>query len=164
MIRARLPRSPEEQFVAFSEALTGFDAAELWGTGLVATYYQLLPTIIGDDLFGGLMTRWMYTDERGNGDPPLLEQLIREQIFEDPDYGPVAQSLTALWYTGQWNQLPADWRNRNGASANDTTCIVSPAAYVNGLVWKALGTHAPAAQQPGYGSWALPPVPGARHD
>lgn len=164
MIRPRMPRSPEEEFVAFSAALTGFDAAELWGTGMVPTYYQLLPTIIGDDLFGGLMTRWRYTDERGAGDPPLLEQLIREQVFEDPDYGPVVQSLTALWYTGQWNQLPADWRNRNGAYANDTTYIISPAAYVNGLVWKALGTHAPAAQQPGYGSWALPPISGARHD
>lgn len=156
----RVERSPLEQFVALSVTLTGYDSAELYGTGLVTTYFTLLPSIIGDELFGDFMTRWVYTDERGAGDDALLETLIREQIFEDPDFGPIARNLVTLWYTGQWNQLPADWRNKHGAWANDVTYIVSPAAYVEGLVWKAMGTHAKAAKAPGYGSWALPPVDG----
>jgi hypothetical protein len=85
---------------------------------------------------------------------------VKEQLFEDPDYGPIARNLTALWYTGQWSQLPAEWRNAQGAWANDTTYVVSPSAYVEGLVWKAMGTHPKAAKQPGYGSWALPPTDG----
>ncbi len=160
MSRPHPEQAPLEQFVAFSVTLTGFDAAELWGTGLVKTYHDLLPAIIGDDLFGRLMSRWQDTWLRGEGDEPFLETLVREQIFEDPTFGPLARNLTALWYTGQWNQLPADWRNVHGAWANDTTYIVSPAAYAEGLVWKAMGTHPKAAKQPGFGSWALPPVDG----
>jgi hypothetical protein len=158
--RADAERTPLEQFVELSVTLTGFDAAELWGTGLVPTYYALMPSIIGDRLFGEFLTRWYYTDARGAGDEALLEALVTEQILEDPDYGPLARNLAALWYTGQWNQLPADWRNVHGAWANDTTAVVSPLAYAEGLVWKAMGTHPKAAKQPGYGSWALPPVDG----
>ena len=57
-----------------------------------------------------------------------------------------------------WFQLPAEWRNVHGAWANDVTFVVSPQSYTEGLVWKAIHTHPPAAKQPGYGSWALPPV------
>ncbi len=160
--RARPPRTPLDQFVALSVALTGFTAAELHGTGLVGTYYALLPSIVGDAMFGDFMTRWIYTDERAAGDEALLHQLVKDQILDDPDFGPLARNLAAVWYTGQWNQLPADWRNRHGAWANDQTFIVSPAAYTEGLVWKAIGAHPQAARQQGYGSWALPPVDGAQ--
>lgn len=161
MTRTRPPRTPREQFLDLSVALTGFTAVELQGTGLVDTYYGLIPSIVGDELFGAFMTRWLYTDERGAGDEELLHDLIRVQILEDPDFGPLARNLAAVWYTGQWNQLPADWRNRHGAWANDQTCIISPAAFAEGLVWKAMGTHPQAAKQPGYGSWALPPKDGS---
>jgi hypothetical protein len=155
--RAHPERSPLEQFVALSVTLTGFDATDLRGTGLVQTYYALLPSIIGDELFGRFMSRWYDTWLRGQGDEPFLEALVKEQIFEDPTFGPVARNLVNLWYTGQWNQLPAEWRNVHGASANDATFIVSSAAYSEGLVWKAIHAHPTAARQPGYGSWALPP-------
>ena len=56
------------------------------------------------------------------------------------------------------HQLPAAWRNVHGAWANDVTFVVSTQSYTEGLVWKAIHTHPPAAKQPGYGSWALPPV------
>jgi hypothetical protein len=158
--RSHPERTPLDQFVALSVTLTGFDAEELWGTGLVPIYYALLPSIIGDQIFGGFMTRWLYTDQRGAGDEELLHQLVKEQIFEDPDYGPLARNLAGLWYTGQWNQLPAEWRNVHGAWANDMTYVISPASYTEGLVWKAMGTHPKAAKQPGYGSWALPPEDG----
>jgi hypothetical protein len=38
----RIPRAPSEEarqrFVAFSVLLTGYDSAELWGTGMVNPY------------------------------------------------------------------------------------------------------------------------------
>lgn len=157
MSRSRFEVSPLDQFIAFSVTLTGFDAAELWGTGMVQTYYALFPSIVGEAIFGRLMTRWYETWLRGEGDDRLLETLTREQIFEDPDLGPLARNLTTLWYTGQWNQLPADWRNVHGAAANDTTFIVSSKSYTEGLVWKAIQAHPQGAKQPGFGSWALPP-------
>lgn len=149
--------SPLHQFILGSVTLTGFNAAELWGTGLVRTYFDLLPSIVGEAMFGNFLTRWRYTYLRGEGDEELLEELVTTQIFEDPDFGPIARNLVALWYTGMWNQLPAEWRNRNGASAQDITFIVSPQSYTEGLAWKAIHAHPPAAKPTGFGSWALPP-------
>ena len=83
---------------------------------------------------------------------------MKDQILDDPDLGPIARNVATLWYLGMWNQLPAAWRNKHGAWANDVTFVVSPQSYTEGLVWKAIHTHPPAAKQPGYGSWALPPV------
>jgi hypothetical protein len=143
------PDSPLQQFVSLSVTLTGFDDAELWGTGLVNTYYALFPSIVGDAVFGDFMTRWNYTHRRGAGDASQLHTLVRQQILDDPDFGPLARNLISLWYTGQWNQLPAAWRNVHGAWANDATFIVSSAAYSEGLVWKAIHAHPIAAKQPG---------------
>jgi hypothetical protein len=146
-----------ELFLSFSATLTGFGAAELWATGMVRTYYALLPSIVGDRIFGELLSRWRDTYIRGEGDEPLLDELVTTQILDDPKFGPLARNLAALWYLGMWNQLPAEWRNVHGAWANDVTNVVSPKSYAEGLVWKAIHTHPPAAKQPGYGSWALPP-------
>lgn len=149
--------APLELFLSLSATLTGFSDAELWGTGMVQTYYQLVPSIVGARTFGDFMSRWRDTYIRGQGDEALLDELVTTQIFEDPDFGPLARNLAALWYLGMWNQLPAEWRNVHGAWANDTTFVVSPKSYTEALVWKAIHSHPPAAKQPGYGSWALPP-------
>jgi hypothetical protein len=150
-------QSPLELFVSLSVTLTGFDAAELHSTAMVQTYYTLIPSIIGDRLFGELLTRWRDTYIRGDGDEPELLELVKTQILDDPSYGPLARNLGALWYLGMWNQLPAAWRNVHGAWANDVTFVVSTQSYTEALVWKAIHTHPPAAKQPGFGSWALPP-------
>jgi len=109
-------------------------------------------------LFGRLLMIWQDTYIRAKGSDLLLEQLVTEQILEDPGIGPIARNVARLWYLGMWFQLPAEWRNVHGAWANDVTFVVSPQSYTEGLVWKAIHTHPPAAKQPGYGSWALPPV------
>ena len=149
--------TPLEQFVGLSAFLTGFDAAELHGTGMVPTYFGLIPSIIGPDFFGRLLSRWSNIYVRGAGDERLLEELVTTGLFEDDTLGPIARNLAALWYLGMWNQLPSAWRSVHGAWSGDTTFIVSPQSYVEGLVWKAIHSHPPAAKQPGFGSWALPP-------
>lgn len=147
-----------ELFVSFSRTLTGFSAPELWGTGMVHEYYRLLPTIIGDTMFGALLSRWRDTYIRGAGNDAFLDQLTQDQIFEDDTFGPLARNLTALWYLGTWQQLPAAWRNVHGAWATDVNFVVSPRSYTEGLVWNAIHSHPKAAKQPGFGSWALPPI------
>jgi hypothetical protein len=149
--------TPAQLFLSLSATLTGFNAAEIQGTGLLQTYFTLIPSIVGEQVFGDFLTRWRDTWIRGKGDEALLDELVTSQIFEDDTFGPLARNLAALWYLGQWNQLPAEWRNVHGAWANDVTFIVSPQSYTEALVWKAIHTHPPAAKQPGYGSWALPP-------
>ena len=151
----RIAEPQFDQFLGLSAALTGFSRAELEGTGMQQTYYAFLPQIAGEAVFGEILTRWR--DLSSGTDPRYYDELIREEILDDDFMGPVAKNLTFLWYTGQWNQLPWAWRNTHGANMQDNTHIVSPQSYVEGLVWKAMHTHPPAAKPPGFASWALKP-------
>jgi hypothetical protein len=146
-----------EQFVGLSVILTGFGVAELWGTGMVPTYRALIPSIVGEAHFGELLTRWRDIAIRGSGDLDYLEELVTTELLQDDQLGPIARNVATLWYLGMWYQLPAAWRNVHGANARDTTFVVSSQSYSSGLVWTAMHTHPPAAKQPGYASWALPP-------
>lgn len=146
------------QFVALSVILTGFNDAELWGTGMVDVYLDWIRSIIGDSRLGDLLSASQGAIDASNGHEATLDRLVRLNIMDDETLGPVARNLIVLWYLGQWNQLPPDWRDAHGASALDLTCMVSPDAYAEGLVWKAIHTHPQGAKQPGFGSWSLPPV------
>jgi hypothetical protein len=146
------------RFVALSAALTGYDEAELWGTGMVETYLDVTWRAVGSRVLGDLLSAWDGLARSGGGEPPP-ERAVREALLAPATLGPVARNLVVLWYLGQWNQLPADWRDVHGADAADQTGIVSPEAYAQGLVWDAIGTHPQGAKMPGYGSWALPPKP-----
>jgi hypothetical protein len=144
-----------QRFVALSAALTGYEEAELWGTGMVETYFDFTLRAAGPRVTGELLSAW--ADLASRGAHPS-ESLLREALLAPARFGPVARNLVVLWYLGQWNQLPADWRDVHGAVVADQTGIVSPEAYTQGLVWEAIGTHPQGAKMPGYGSWALPPT------
>ena len=139
-----------DDFLDLSARLTGFSRAELQGTGMLGPYWQLLLAIGGETLVGRLLSQ-----HRQHPDDDGIEQVM----LVDPDTGPLAKNLIALWYLGLWNQMPLDWRDRHGAHALDATHYPSPEAYTQGLVWKTFHTHPPGARQPGYGSWALQPQP-----
>lgn len=148
---------PQERFLQLSEVLTGYDRAELWGTGMVSTYLGTLQSIVGQPMTGALLTRWAEIELRGRGDPPFIDQLLQDELLSDDTLGPLARNLAVLWYTGEWMQLPVDWREAHGANALDETHVISAESYVQGLVWDAIHSHPQGAKQPGYGSWALPP-------
>ena len=183
--------APDEavaRFVALSAALTGYDEAELWGTGMVETYLGFTWRAAGSRVVGKLLSVWSDIEadvaraeaesqvavaaggeqdgsnaHENNGDHAALDRhtpleiAIRSRIMLNPTLGPIGRNLVVLWYLGQWNQLPADWRDVHGANAMDMTGYVSAEAYTQGLVWEAIGTHPQGAKMPGYGSWALPP-------
>lgn len=157
----RTPPAPTDQarrrFLQLSEALTGFNDAELYGTGVVELYLGTLTAIVGDAMTGRLLQAWDDIAVAAGTDTRRVEQLLRRAVLEDDTLGPLARNLAYLWYTGGWNQLPPQWRDVHGASALDQTYIISPEAYTQGLVWQAIHTHPQGAKQPGYGSWALPP-------
>jgi len=152
------PDGASAQFVALSVALTGFSEAELHGTGMVPTYLGVIPSIVGQRHQDLLLTRWRNLARRAAGDAELLERLVGEELLADPTLGPLAVNLAYLWYMGQWNQLPATWRAVHGAFAGDTTFVISSQAWEEALAYVAIGSHPPAAKQPGFGSWALPPA------
>ena len=136
-------------FLRLSVILTGFEDYELLGTGMLEAYYDELLLIIGareaGALFGAL-------GRVKDGD----DRAFRSVILEDSRYGPVARRVLTMWYLGAWSQLPREWRNSYGATAYDTDHVVSAAAYRQGLVWPAAGTHPMGAKQQGFGSWAKP--------
>ena len=154
---------PVARFTELSVALTGFDAAELWGTGMVQPYYTALGAIVGERIVGQLLSRWAELVKEAGPNSGRLEALIEERLFKDDLLGPVTRNLTTLWYLGMWTQLPGEWRNTHGANALDTTRYLSGQAYTEGLVWPAIHTHPQGAKPPGFGSWSLPPVTGAGH-
>ena len=156
---ARQLETPEEQFIAVSVALTGFDRVELLGTGVAQTYLGVLEQWVGPNIVGELL--------RFGTEPPPDERTVRI-LLSDPMLGPVARNLIALWYTGAWTPPPSEWYlayqweiPKLPNLANAGTYVVSPQAYIEGLVWTAAGVHPMGAKEPGYGTWEETPK-GAR--
>jgi len=148
-------RSPEfDAFLAISAILTGYDGAELTGTGCAVEYWRqfkqvLPPAILADFLSPVAALR--------SADPATIEGEVRRVYLSDARLGPVARALIQLWYLGQWVPLPEDWRELYGASRFDVAKIISTRAYKEGLVWDAIGAHPMGAKQQGFGAWAQEP-------
>ena len=47
-----------DQFVTLSVTLTGYDRAELFGTGMVEAFYGEMTTILGGRIVGELLSTW----------------------------------------------------------------------------------------------------------
>jgi hypothetical protein len=150
-------------FLRLSVILTGFEKHVLLGTGMLQVYYDELMLIIGAREAGSLLGA---LGRVSDGD----DTQFQEVVLASPRYGPVARNVLTMWYLGTWTQLPREWRAAYGATSYDTHHVVSAAAYREGLVWPAAGTHPMSAKQPGFGTWAEPsaierpaaPGPGAR--
>ncbi|GAA2564643.1 MULTISPECIES: hypothetical protein [Streptomyces] len=140
-------------FVKFSATVTGFSEFDLWGTGQAEAYYRTAVEQEGPDA-------------------------IQQAMASDPSgvpADPVVKSIIKLWYVGVWYgpELAgrvdvAAWTapGRSGAKPavpddsqpEGSQFVVSPDAYTEGLLWRAIGAHPAGAKAPGYGSWANPPV------
>ncbi|GHD43832.1 hypothetical protein [Streptomyces galbus] len=144
-------------FVKFSAAVTGFSEFDLWGTGQAEAYHRTAVDQVG-------------------------QESLRAALASDPSAAPadpVVASIIKLWYVGVWygpEQVGrtdvAAWTapGRSGAkpavaeggrAAEDPSAppfVVSPDAYTEGLLWRAIGAHPSGAKAPGYGSWATPPA------
>ncbi|MEU2281929.1 hypothetical protein ABZ614_08355 [Streptomyces sp. NPDC013178] len=149
------PPTPQQIFTDLSVALTGFDRAELAGTGLIGTYYDTLLRIVGEREAGQLLraaAEALETDRRHGG-----REALEAELIDSPRFGPVVVSLIKLWYLGSWYPLSGRHRDVNGSTADDVEHVVSARGYREGLVWAAAGAHPMGAKPPGFGSWAEPP-------
>jgi hypothetical protein len=144
-----------DDFCAVSAALTGYRVAELVGTGMAETYLECFTAIVGESFAARLLMTGHDVVHRAGRD---LSTQIDLRILGDPDFGPPARNLIVLWYTGQWVQLPGTWRDRHGASPLDVDHVLSPEAYVAGLMWDAIGAHPQGARAPGFATWTADPV------
>ncbi|MFL5782831.1 MAG: hypothetical protein ACJ760_16055 [Thermoleophilaceae bacterium] len=144
-------------FVAFSAAVTGFREFDLHGTGQAEEYLSTVAGGAGADVLDGLLAAWTRVRDEAQDDDTLTATLLRREVFSDPTLGPVARNVVKLWYVGIWYELPRAWIDACGALERNYTFMVSSSAYVNGMLWTAIGGNPPGARGPGFASWAGPP-------
>ncbi|MBV8841717.1 MAG: hypothetical protein JO307_02800 [Bryobacterales bacterium] len=148
-----------KDFLHCSALLTGFGRLDLIGTGMSELYRDTLLETIGEEICSELWTKIAGLESSHLDDPDKVEEAISKHILvADRKLGPVAKSIIQMWYLGQWTQTPIAWREEFGTNPNDFNRVISAAAYTEGLVWRAAGTHPQGAKQPGYGTWSAPPV------
>lgn len=133
-----------EDFLALSAELTGFTTYDLAGTGQAPIYLQTMREIVGDATVNALLDTFRKIE------PAAMERGIRIDILSHEKLGPLARNVIKMWYVGTWYEL-------FGENEKDRTFVVSPASYVEGLMWPAIGANPSGAKPLGYGTWALPP-------
>jgi len=152
------------RFLAFSAEVTAFTVFDLHGTGQATSYLDTVVRVVGEGLLTELLDAYDRTDGQAGVGLQARVAALDAGIFSDEKLGPIARNIIKLWYVGVWYELPPDWTDSFGALENDDTFTASPAAYPEGLLWRAIGANPPGARGPGYGSWAqpprIPPVPG----
>ncbi|MET7683171.1 hypothetical protein [Streptomyces sp. NPDC005423] len=156
-----------ERFLLLSVDLTAFEETDLLGTGMAHKYLAKVRAACGDEVVAALLDahRAARADAAGSAgsharaplDRDLFDRALRHRILSDDRLGPVARNVIKLWYAGLWYALPPEWIDRYGAQTAAGTSTVTPAAYQEGLLWRAIGANPPGAKAPGYGSWAQPP-------
>ncbi|WP_371555182.1 hypothetical protein OG416_09880 [Streptomyces longwoodensis] len=147
-------------FVKFSATVTGFSEFDLWGTGQAEAYHRTAVQRLGPEGLQAAMASDPSADPAGPADPAV-------------------KSIIKLWYVGVWYRPEqagrldvAAWTapgrsggkpavpegSRAEGDRSSPPFVVSPAAYTEGLLWRAIGAHPSGAKAPGYGSWATPPA------
>ena len=139
-----------QRFLDFSAEVTAFSTLDLYGTGQAEPYLTTIVTVVGEQALKELLDAY---ERAPQADPRALHR----DVFSSEKLGPVARNIIKLWYAGVWYRLPPEWTESFGARDGDGTFVVSPAAYTEGLLWRAIGANPPGAKAPGYGSWAAPP-------
>ncbi len=145
-------RNYTDLFLPISAWLTGFDTTELQATGMTATYYATITTKNTASCIDDFFAQAELVLQEGGGDEDKTNSLIASQLFPTSCYNNLAQNIITMWYTGEWAP------DVNAAPSLAEAHNISPNAYVQGLMWTAASTHPPGAKQPGYGSWADPPI------
>ncbi|MFI1252396.1 hypothetical protein ACH4U6_01130 [Streptomyces netropsis] len=138
---------PVAGFIDISERLTGFEAFDLYATGMAQLYHDTTVDQVGREAVG----RFIGDMAAAGGDPDrLVDETSRD----------IARAVTHLWYLGVWPALARSVHRALGREKANVAFTVAPEAYPEGLVWRTFHGHPPGAKAPGFGTWADPP-PGA---
>ncbi|TJZ54658.1 hypothetical protein FCH28_13540 [Streptomyces piniterrae] len=150
-----------------SVPLTGFSPEDLYATGMVEEYQRTLIARIGAQRAADLYRHYRKKKQEANAKSPVPDELPWPTATDDPILADAARAVVKMWYVGAWYGLSpaaeaklreAEKTKPQGVAPNEAF-MVSPEAYLNGLVWKVSGGHPPGGKPPGYGSWQSPPVP-----
>lgn len=130
-----------DAFMAISEALTGFTAYTLHGTGQTAAYWEIVRKGCGDAV-AGIAARLS----------SRVSDTTVMAVMADAALGGAARSIIALWFTGGW-VAPSAW----GQPTSPNAVPVSGASYLEGLLWPVVCGHPEGGKHPGYDAWSRPP-------
>ena len=133
-------------FAEVSAILTGFNVMELWGTGMMETYFEWIEKKADkqDLVYFYEAIEQIFAAHKNE---QARESAVASIIFPASAYHGLAQQLITLWYMGNWNETITP---EGGGAPKQVTIIPTPEAYEQGLAWIAGQTHPPAAKQPGY--------------
>lgn len=166
------------EFVKFSAAVTGFSEFDLWGTGQAEEYYKTVLNQEGPDAIQKVIA----SDPSAVPSDPVVNSIIK-LWYVGVWYGPElagrvdVAAWTAPGRSGAKPTVPDDSQpegsqsllatsgqhqagedRAHGRDGRTPPFVVSPDAYTEGLLWRAIGAHPSGAKAPGYGSWANPPT------
>ncbi|WP_405449758.1 hypothetical protein OG350_24170 [Streptomyces achromogenes] len=166
------------EFVKFSAAVTGFSEFDLWGTGQAEAYYETAVNQEGQEAIEKAIT----SDPSAVPADPVVGSIVK-LWYVGVWYGPElagrmdVAAWTAPGRSGAKPAVPDDSRpegsrpwlaasgrhqageeRAHGGDGREPLFVVSPDAYTEGLLWRAIGAHPSGAKAPGYGSWVNPPV------
>lgn len=145
-----------DAFLAISVPLTGYTRVALLATGMAQLYLDAVQRVIGAAMTEEYLTLTASILKDSGGKEPALDRAIRQQLLASLKYGPVTRNIIQLWYWGSWLQLPPAWMAKYGEGIKgNETHFVTPEAYQQGLIWKAMGSHPQGSAQPGFGSWSI---------
>jgi len=145
-------------FLNLSATLTGYSLFRLLGTGQAGLYLATTREAVGDGALSELLTTFAAVHDDAAGDEHALDRALRARILSDDKLGPIARNVIKMWFVGTWYQLPQEWRDVYAAREPDSTHVVSPASYTEGLLWPTIGANPPGAKGQGFGSWVGPPA------
>ena len=148
----------QSAFLGLSATLTGYSRFRLLGTGQAALYLAATRDAVGDDVLSELLATFAAVHDDAGGDEQALDRGLRARILSDDKLGPIARNVIKMWFVGTWYQLPQEWRDVHAALKPDTTHVVTPASYTEGLLWPTIGANPPGAKGQGYASWVDPPA------
>lgn len=140
---------PQGLFLAISARLTGFDVVDLEGTGMTQTYFDTLTANTDAQVL-----RWFFEAAArilALPDDTAIDAAIRSDLMPDSSYNATAKAIILMWYTGEWYVGIDDPTDMSSSQ-------IDGASYVQSLMWTVAEAHPPGAKQPGYGSWAEPPI------
>ena len=144
-----------DDFLRFSEVLTGVCIVELRGTGNAQSFLDTVGDMAGRQNLERLLVAWRPLATLQGEE---LGAAMRRNILGDERLGPLARNILKLWFIGTWDPLPAAWHKAYGGRDNDLKAFNPSAnAYIEGLLWPTIDANPSGAKGPGYGTWALPP-------
>lgn len=142
-------RARHALFLAISARLTGFEVVELEGTGMTQTYFDTLAQNTAPDVLN-----WFFAEAAAIlalQDDSAIDAAIRSRLLPDSSYDATAKAIILMWYTGEWY-------TNIGDPSKMMSNQIDGQSYVQGLMWSVADAHPPGAKQPGFGSWAEPPI------